>query len=56
MIAFWVVFKLLDPISLETATKQSSSEFFFALTAPFYGRREDEAQRKLLSSRSQTKR
>jgi hypothetical protein len=37
IIFFWVVFKFLDPLGIETATKQSSSAFFDAIEAPFYG-------------------
>lgn len=44
MIAFWFLFKYLDPVSLETATKSSSSQFFAGITQPFHGWRADPAQ------------
>lgn len=37
MVMFWVVYKFFDPLSLESATKNSSAQFFSAITAPFYG-------------------
>ncbi|WP_354857938.1 CHASE2 domain-containing protein [Acetobacter fabarum] len=37
IIIFWVLFKFLDPLGIETATKQSSAAFFDAIEAPFYG-------------------
>lgn len=35
IIIFWVLFKFLDPLGIETATKQSSAAFFDAIEAPF---------------------
>ncbi|WP_337249223.1 CHASE2 domain-containing protein [Gluconobacter sphaericus] len=37
MVMFWIVYKFFDPLSLESATKNSSAQFFSAITAPFYG-------------------
>lgn len=37
MVVFWIVYKFFDPLSLESATKSSSAQFFSAITGPFYG-------------------
>lgn len=37
MLAFFVVYKVLDPLGLESATKHSSATLFNAVTTPFYG-------------------
>lgn len=34
---YWVVFKYIDPVGLESATKSASGLFFSAITEPFYG-------------------
>lgn len=37
MMAFFVVYKIFDPLGLESATKYSSATLFNAATTPFYG-------------------
>lgn len=37
MMSFFFIYKVLDPLGLESATKQTSAGLFNALTAPFYG-------------------
>lgn len=37
LILYWFVFKYIDPVGLENATKNASSQFFSAITQPFYG-------------------
>ncbi|GBQ06362.1 CHASE2 domain-containing protein [Acetobacter cerevisiae] len=37
LLVYWFVFKYYDPIGLENATKSASSQFFSAITEPFYG-------------------
>lgn len=34
---YWIVFKYIDPVGLESATKSASGQFFSAITEPFYG-------------------
>ncbi|MBS1051757.1 CHASE2 domain-containing protein [Gluconobacter japonicus] len=37
MMMFFFIYKCLDPLGLETATKQTSAVLFNAITTPFYG-------------------
>lgn len=37
MMLFFGIYKFLDPLGLETATKQTSAVLFNAITTPFYG-------------------
>ncbi|WP_193731747.1 CHASE2 domain-containing protein [Komagataeibacter sp. FXV3] len=45
MLLFWGVFKFIDPMGLESATKQSSATMFNAISAPFYGMSSDATHR-----------
>lgn len=37
LIFYWFIFKYIDPVGLESATKSASAQFFSAITEPFYG-------------------
>ncbi|QIP35171.1 CHASE2 domain-containing protein [Komagataeibacter rhaeticus] len=41
---FWVLFKLLDPLAMESATKQSSARFLAGLSDAFYGMQDSPAR------------
>lgn len=43
--AFWALFKFIDPLGLETATKRASATIFNAISAPFYGMSSDMTHR-----------
>ncbi|WP_336760203.1 CHASE2 domain-containing protein [Asaia sp. VD9] len=45
MMIFFVIYKVLDPLGLESATKQTSAGLFNALTAPFYGAGDPDSHR-----------
>ncbi|MBO1328546.1 CHASE2 domain-containing protein [Acetobacter suratthaniensis] len=44
MILFWVLFKLFDPLAMESATKASSARFLSGLSDAFYGMQENPAR------------
>ncbi|MFW7267996.1 CHASE2 domain-containing protein [Gluconacetobacter sp. Hr-1-5] len=47
MILFWVLFKLLDPLAMESATKASSARFLAGISDAFYGMQADPARNRI---------
>ncbi|HCC00372.1 MAG TPA: hypothetical protein DEP42_04025 [Ruminococcaceae bacterium] len=47
MMIFFIVYKFFDPLGLESATKQTSSVLFNAITTPFYGMNSPETHSKV---------
>ncbi|NVN43019.1 CHASE2 domain-containing protein [Asaia siamensis] len=45
MMIFFIIYKVLDPLGLESATKQTSAGLFNALTTPFYGAQSPDTHR-----------